>query len=110
MANIPVLVVVNEHPAKGGVVKRGASPTTAQSAVGTAIQKAIEITLTPEKLVAGVKQIAQDIGPILKEELKGLGNIAVQEVSIGCAINASGGILVAGVGAEASLTITFKVS
>jgi Trypsin-co-occurring domain 1 len=56
------------------------------------------------------RRIAQDIGPALQSGLTGLGNIAVQEVAIGCAISAEGGILVAGVGAEASLTITFKVS
>jgi Trypsin-co-occurring domain 1 len=72
--------------------------------------KAVELTLSPEQLVAGVKKIAKDISPALKAGFSELGDIAVQEVSIGCAISATGGIVVAGVGAEASLTITFKVS
>jgi hypothetical protein len=55
MAKIPVLFFVTEEPAKGGLVKKGATPTTAQSRVGTAIAKAIQKTISTDQLVDGVR-------------------------------------------------------
>jgi hypothetical protein len=105
MSDIPVLVL-DVRPT--GLVKQGATETHAHAGPGAIVGKVVNIG--SDKLVAGVKQMAQNIGPSLKEELKELGDIAVSEISIGFAITAEGGIVVAGVGAEASLTITFKVA
>jgi hypothetical protein len=106
MPDIPVLVLVEEQR---GLVKKGATETYAHAGAGTVVGKVVN--LGSEKLVAGLKKMAEDIGPSLTAGLKELSaKIAISEVSLGCAINAEGGIVVAGVGAEASLTITFKVA
>jgi Trypsin-co-occurring domain 1 len=106
MPNVEVLVLDEEYA--GGLVGKGASSDQAHAGPGAALKKVL--VLSSEHLVAGVTSIAREIGPSLQAGLKGLSAIDVKEVSIGCTIGAHGTIMIAGVGAEASLTITFKVS
>jgi hypothetical protein len=105
MLKVPVMVVGEQS--EGGLVDRGATGSTQQSAPGKVVAKVFD--LASDHLVEGVTRIAEAIAPSLNSAMSGLTKISVQEVSIGCAINASGGVVVAGVGAEASLTITFKI-
>jgi hypothetical protein len=104
MPNIPVMVV--EVQTEGGIVDRGATGSTQQAGPGTVIAKVIE--LSSDHLIDGATKIAQAIGPSLKTAMSGLSG--VHEVSVGCAINAHGSVVVAGVGAEATLTLTFKIT
>jgi hypothetical protein len=114
-SNVQVLVweMIPESPGGtvGGIVSQGTAPDQQQGARETAhkvIRKVIDIS--SEKIVESVVEIGNKIGPTLKKNLEGLTGISVSEVSIGCAIGGDGNIIVAGVAAEASLTITFKVS
>jgi NTP-dependent ternary system trypsin peptidase co-occuring protein len=106
MPDVPVMFV--EVQSAGGLVERGATGTTPQAGPGTVIAKVIDFS--SDHLIDGVTKIAQTIGPSLKSAMSGLSSISVQEVSVGCAISASGSVVVAGVGAEATLTITFKIT
>ena len=105
MTKLPVLIVDEEA---SGLVGKGATGTEAHSAAGKAVKRVVQ--LSSEHLIEGVTKIAQAVGPSLKAGMKGLSDISVQEISIGCTIGAEGSIVIAGVGAEASLTITFKVA
>jgi hypothetical protein len=105
MPDVEVLVI---DSGVSGLVSKGATGAEAHSAAGKAVERVVK--LSSEHLIEGVTKIAQAVGPSLKAGMKGLSDISVQEISIGCTIGANGSIVIAGVGAEASLTITFKVS
>ena len=92
MADLEVLIL--DEPSSGGLVSHGASGDRAQSNPVTAAVKKV-INISSEQLVDGVTKIAQAIGPSLKEGMKGLSDIAVKEVSIGCTIGAHGTIMIA---------------
>src|SRR5262245_12451076 len=105
MPDVEVLILADDQAA-GGLVNRGATGGGPHAGAGKVISKVIK--LGSDQLVDSVTKIANAIGPSLQQGLKGLSSMAVQEVSIGCTIGADGSILIAGVGAEASLTITFR--
>jgi Trypsin-co-occurring domain 1 len=110
MDMVKVLVGETIVESAGGIVGHGTSPDEqhgAQEAVQKVVKKVIEVSA--DKIVDSVVEIANKIGPVLKGSLQKLSGIAVHEVSIGCAIGADGNIVVAGVQAEASLTITFRI-
>lgn len=104
MTNIQVLVI---EQSTGGLVDKGATDTRPDAGAGTAIRRVVE--LSSKHIVDGVTKIAEAIGPSLRKGIKGLSDVAVEEVSIGFTIGADGNIVIAGVGAEACVTVTFKV-
>lgn len=104
MANIKVIYGVPV----GGAVTEGASGDEQHAGAKDLVRKAVD--RSSDVLVEGVKGVANAIGPSLKAAMEGLSNIDVKEVSIGCAIDVNGSVVVAGMGAQATLTITFEVT
>jgi hypothetical protein len=110
MDMVKVLVGETIVSSAGGIVDQGTGPDQqqgAKEAVQKVVQKVIEVSA--DRIADSVVDIGNKIGPALKNSLQRLSGISVQEVSIGCAIGADGSIVVAGVKAEASLTITFRI-
>jgi hypothetical protein len=110
MPMVKVLVGETITEVPSGIVPEGTGPDEqhgAREAVQKVVRKVIDVSA--EKIVDSVVEIGNNIAPALKQKLGQLAGISVQEVSIGCAIGADGNIVVAGVQAEASLTITFKI-
>jgi hypothetical protein len=111
MPDVPVLVV-GPVETEGGLVEHGATESKPHAGVGEVAAAVMHkvIKVSSDKLADGVITLAKEIGPSLKARMAGLSEISVQEVSIGCSIDMSGHIVVAGVGAEASVSITFRVT
>ena len=104
MVNIPVLYGVPV----GGAVTEGASGDEQHAGAAELVRKVVD--RSSDALVEGVKGIASAMGPSLRAAMKSLSDIDVTEVSIGCSIDVNGSVVVAGMGAQANLTITFKVT
>jgi len=110
MAKVPVLFVEPERQASG-LVTEGTSGDQEQGLVTKAAAKIAKVAdMDATQIAVGVVAIAEKVGPELSKAVKKLGSGKLKEVSIGCAIQLNGGVVVAGVGAEASVTITFDLS
>lgn len=108
MSDVDVLVSVEAAEIKSGLVQEGATGSAQHMSIGKALGKVVKISA--DEIADGVVAVANSIGPTLKAKLAGLSNITVSEVSIACTLGANGSVVVAGVGAEATLTITFQVT
>jgi hypothetical protein len=105
MAEIEVLV---RTEGVGGLVPSGASGDQAHSlSVPKIVDKVVKVSA--DKITDAVISLAEKIGPALQAKISTLSLLKIHEVSIGCAITVDGSVVVAGVGAEASLEITFKI-
>jgi hypothetical protein len=111
MADLQVLVVAPSD-SSGGFVTQGATGGAQHSGAGEVAGALLQkvVTISSEKLADGVIAVARAIGPSLKDRIAGLNDIAVKEVSIGCTIDLNGHVVVVGVGAQTSVTITFEVT
>ncbi|WP_144186732.1 CU044_2847 family protein [Elioraea rosea] len=108
MPDIEVLIV-ETAVGGGGLVRKGAGGGEQQALdAGKAVTKVVRISA--ERIADGVAAVAQAVGPTLRAKLISLPGLELDTVSIGCAITVDSGVIVAGVGAEASLTVTFRVS
>ena len=104
------VLFVNPPPA-GRVVEFGASGDTSHN-VGDRAKAALSHVIKDvgaDVIASQALALAKEMEPAFRACAQALVKIQVTEISIGCAITVEAGVVIAGVGAEASVEITFNV-
>lgn len=111
MPDVEVLVFQPAQP-QSGLVTHGATEAVPHAGPGEMVAAAAwkVITISADKLAEGVVAVAENVGPSLRQRLKSAKDVAVESVSVGFSIDVNGKAFVVGVGAQASVTVTFHVA
>lgn len=107
-----VKVLFVEPPPATGNVGTGTSGDT-QHSVKERAKAAFSHVIKdvgPDVIASQALALAQEIEPAFRACAQALRKIKVTEVAIGCAITVEAGVVIAGVGAEASVEITFDLT
>ncbi|MGH7118847.1 MAG: hypothetical protein ACREFP_07645 [Acetobacteraceae bacterium] len=107
-----VEVLVFQPSQAPGLVTHGATGAVPHAGPGEIAANAAwkVVTIGADKLADGVVAVAEKVGPTLRERLKNAKDVVVESVSIGFSIDVNGKAFMVGVGAQASVTVTFHVA
>ena len=104
------VLFVNSPPA-GRVVESGVSGDTSHNIKDQAKAAFSHVIkdVGADVIASQALALAKEMEPAFRACAQALRKIQVTEISIGCAITVEAGVVIAGVGAEASVEITFDV-